>query len=26
VENLPYDGKDVAIGFKEFEEKIKSGS
>ena len=26
MENLPYDGKDLAIGFKEFEEKIKSGS
>jgi len=26
VESLPYDGKDLAIGFKEFEDKIKTGS
>ena len=26
VEELPYDGKDLAIGFKEFEDKVKSGA
>jgi hypothetical protein len=26
VEDLPYDGKDMAIGFKEFEDKVKSGA
>lgn len=26
VEDLPYDGKDNAIGFKEFEDKVKSGA
>ena len=26
VESLPYDGKDGAIGFKEFEEKVKRGA
>lgn len=26
VEELPYDGKEMAIGFKEFEDKVKSGA
>jgi hypothetical protein len=26
VEDLPYDGKELTIGFKEFEDKVKSGA